>query len=200
MDTVSTTLLSNINHLRRNSVFTTKSFLQFGTRDNIDKILSRLCATGKIQRLISGIYFKPKIHKAVGLVPPSINDILKALSIKNNEKIYPSGATCANMLHLTTQVPAKYSFLTTGKTRIDNIIGYKLGFKHFTKIKFPDDISNVVMLILIALNYIGKDNIDDDIITKCKFHIRTKEDKDSLRSMMPSVPSWIATCIKKMLD
>jgi len=200
MYSVSMTLNSRINHLKKDAVFTTKSFLDLGSRSNIDIVLYRLCQKGKIKRLIKGIYYKPITHKLVGDVPPAIGDILKALSIKNNEKFYPTGATCTNILHLSTQVPAQYSFLTTGKTRVDNIGGYKIHFKHFARIKFPEDISQIVVLILIALYYTGKKYIDDITIKKCKDFLKTKKDKQDLKKMIINVPSWMVEYIKQLIN
>jgi hypothetical protein len=200
MYSVSSTLINRINHLKKDAVFTTKSFLDLGSRSNVDIILFRLCQKGKIKRLKKGIYYKSIKHKILGNIPPSVNDILQAISIQNNEKLYPSGATCANALSLSTQVPGKYWFYTTGKSRIENLGGCKIRFIHFTRIKFPNDIASIVVYILIALYYIGKKYIKDKDIQRCKSFLKTKKDKKDMKNMITNVPSWMIKYIKKLLD
>ena len=64
--------------------------------------LTRLTRKGTIRRLARGLY-DPREDPGLGLLPPSMDDIAKALKGRDDSRLQPSGAHGANLLGLPTK-------------------------------------------------------------------------------------------------
>jgi hypothetical protein len=93
-----------------------KSLLHLGNRAAVDQALSRLAERGELLRAGRGIYFRP-ITTRFGARAPSVEQTVEALATQRGEVIVPQGAAAANTLGLTTQVPVRSVYLTSGRTR-----------------------------------------------------------------------------------
>src|SRR3546814_11857678 len=102
----------------RGWVFTPKSFVDFGTRGSVDMALSRLVTAGDIRRIGRGLYDYPRQHDKLGALSPDPANVAKALSTQSGDKLAPSGAAAAHRLGLSTPVPARASYATTGPNRV----------------------------------------------------------------------------------
>jgi hypothetical protein len=96
--------------------FCAKELLHLGSRAAIDQALSRLVRTGKLLRAGWGQYVRP-IESRFGTHPPSAESVLQEVSKRRGETIASSGAAAANSLGLTTQVPLRMVYLTSGPSR-----------------------------------------------------------------------------------
>jgi hypothetical protein len=102
--------------LPEGKAFSARSLLHLGNRAAVDQALSRLARHGKLLRVERGLYTKP-IATRFGLRAPSVPLVLENLSEKTGETIAPHGAAAANALGLTTQVPVREVYLTSGRSR-----------------------------------------------------------------------------------
>ena len=93
-----------------------KGLLHLGSRAAVDQALSRLTRRGQLLRIGRGLYFRP-IHTRFGVRSPEVSTVLDAVQKATGEAIAPSGAATANQLGLTTQVPLRPVYLTSGRTR-----------------------------------------------------------------------------------
>ena len=93
-----------------------KGVLHLGTRAAVDQALSRLAARGRLIRAGRGVYLLP-VTSRFGTRAPSVEQAIEALAAQRGEVIVTSGATAANSLGLTTQVPVRSVYLTSGRTR-----------------------------------------------------------------------------------
>ena len=93
-----------------------KELLHLGTRVAVDQTLSRLVRRGNLIRIGCGLYVRP-IEGRFGIRPPEATKVVQALVERRGESIVPHGAAAANELGLTTQVPVREVYLTSGPTR-----------------------------------------------------------------------------------
>ena len=93
-----------------------KRFLHLGKRAAVDQALSRLARSGRLLRAGRGLYLRP-VQTRFGLSAPDLEATLKALEHETGEVIVPAGAAAANRLGLTTQVPVRLIYLTSGPSR-----------------------------------------------------------------------------------
>ncbi|WP_371395580.1 DUF6088 family protein [Fretibacter rubidus] len=114
---IATTIKAKIVRKGRGYVFTPSDFLNVGTRAAVNQALSRLAKKGLIRRLTHGIYDYPKISPRLGALSPKPDDVAQAVACKGGQVLSVSPAKAANLLGLTTQVPAKLVYLTNGPTR-----------------------------------------------------------------------------------
>lgn len=191
-------IFNRIKHKGRGATYTTKDFLDLGVRDVIDQSLSRLNKRGKIRRIIPGIYDFPRINdKLGGQLSPDIDKVAKAIARKNSMRIMISGARAVNKIGLSTQVPAQTVYLTDGQSRKISIGNFRLVFRHVSpkRMSFSQTKSTV---ILQALKYIGKDNMDNDIIKSIK-DMLTDGNKQQLAKDVQNSSAWLINVVSKIV-
>lgn len=194
MDSVTDKITVRINRKKRGWVFTPRDFLDVGSRAAVDQVLSRLAKQGMIRRLDRGIYDYPKQSKLLGMLSPSPDSIARALAV--GDYIFPSGAMAANTLGLSTQVPAKPAYLTNATNRTRRVAGQTIQLKR-ARVALLDNIPTSANLALQALSYLGRHNIDDQIINRCA-RVLTNRDLAGLHQAMGNIPGWMADTIHKI--
>ncbi len=117
LQSTETRIARRVQHSRPGTVFTPSTFAALGSRAAIDKALQRQVAQGALRRLARGLYDKPRQDKLLGILWPSVEDVVKALVGKDKLRVQPAGLYAANLLGLSEQVPAKVQFLTDGASR-----------------------------------------------------------------------------------
>lgn len=151
---------SRIIEYGRGWCFTPAHFLDLGSASSIRKALSDLQKQRIIRRLTQGVYDYPIIHKELGLIPPDLNAVAKAIAEKNGVQIQPSGAHAANLVGLSEQVPGKTIFLTEGPSRRIRIGNQEIVFKKATKkVMYPAGTREG--LLIQALKNIGEKYLDE---------------------------------------
>lgn len=93
-----------------------KEFLHLGTRAAVDQVLARLVKRGELMRAGRGVYVLP-VSGRFGVRAPSTTKMVEGLARQRGETIVRHGAAAANALGLTTQVPTREVYLTSGATR-----------------------------------------------------------------------------------
>lgn len=93
-----------------------KELLHLGSRAAVDQALARLVRRGRLLRVGRGLYLRP-VETRFGKRPPSVERVVQALAESKGEVIASHGAAAANALGLTTQVPVRAVYLTSGRSR-----------------------------------------------------------------------------------
>lgn len=106
-----------------------KEFLHLGSRAAIDQTLSRLAREGTLLRVGRGVYALP-IQGRFGPRPPSTASVVEAIESATGETVVASGAAEANSLGLTTQVPTREVYLTSGLSRRLKLGEREIELKH----------------------------------------------------------------------
>jgi hypothetical protein len=95
---------------------TAKGLLHLGTRAAVDQTLSRLFRRGKLIRAGRGLYVLP-VEGRFGSRPPEPAKVVRAISEQLGERMVSHGAAAANELGLTTQIPLREVYFTSGPAR-----------------------------------------------------------------------------------
>ena len=113
-------ILAHAEGLPEGTPVSAKSLLHLGNRAAVDQALSRLAERGQLIRAGRGVYLRP-VTSRFGTRSPSVEQAVEALASQRGEIIVSSGAAAANTLGLTTQVPVRSVYLTSGRTRKMNL-------------------------------------------------------------------------------
>lgn len=197
MKTASDLILRRIRGKQRGWVFTPKNFIDLAPRVTIAVTLHRLVKKGIIRKLSHGIYDFPVQHPKLGTLAANPDAIAKAIALKSGDNIQPSGARLANLLGLDTQVPSKSAYITSGNSTRKKVGKYPITLNH-SKLMPSVPLSVNAVRVINALHHLGKDNITDDIIKKCK-KILSKKDKSQLKKNLAKLPAWIVPFILKII-
>lgn len=179
------------------SVFTTVDFADVIENSRVGVILSRLEEDGVIRRVMRGIYDKPVYNDFLKeYLAPSPSLVAEALARNFGWTIVPCGDTALNILGLSTQVPAAWSYVSDGTYKEYTYDNTTIKFKRTTN-KEISKLSYKTALIVQALKALGKDNIDDTIINKLKNDL-TNEEKTTALLEAKAATSWIYEYIKQI--
>lgn len=124
MKTLSQRILAQAAQLPEGTPLGAKELLHLGKRAALDQALSRLVRRGKLMRASRGIYVRP-VPTKFGIRAPAAEKVVEQIAKVRGETVAAHGAAAANALGLTTQVPTRMVFLTSGPSR-----RLKLGAQH----------------------------------------------------------------------
>lgn len=116
MEVLSRKILTYAAGLPEGAPLTAKELLHFGNRAAVDQALSRLVQRGKLLRAGRGVYVRP-VESRFGTHAPTASKVIKAIAEQKGETVVSHGAAAANALGLTTQVPVREVYLTSGRSR-----------------------------------------------------------------------------------
>src|SRR5690349_11899421 len=193
---IQNTMLYRIRGKGRGWAFSARHFLDLGSRDAVDKALSRLARKGSIRRLGNGIYDYPKISPRLGILSPSIEAVAKEIAGKNSSTLKITGAQAANALGLSTQVPARIVYLTDGPSRQLKIGNQTIILKHAS----PRTMATAGKgsgTVISALQYLGKENVTAETIRKTQEAL-SEADKKELAKDVEHIPEWMRQIIKEI--
>lgn len=186
-----------IDLLDSGSVFCAMDFQSLGTKGNIDVILHRLSDSGLIRKLGVGLYDKPKQSSILGDLTPYMPDVIKAYMRRTGHTIIMGPLAAANALSLTTQVPAKMTFLTNGKSHKINICGIDITFIHAAPKKMVGA-DTKVGIIIQSLHYFGKNLMPNHIASQIARKL-SKNDLTLLKSFRTKTLQYITPQIDRII-
>lgn len=196
MSAMADQIMKRVRGKGRGWVFTPSHLIDLGTRGSVDMALTRLVQAGSIRRIGRGLYDYPRLHPKLGPLSPDPAGIAAALAQRSGDKLAPSGATAANRLGISTQVPAKASYATSGRNRTGQAAGRKVMLRH-SRAPVLGSASDTGNAVLQALTHLGKNNVDDDII---RSFARRLDDRDmkALVQARPVMTGWMGDVILKI--
>ncbi|HNY17976.1 MAG TPA: DUF6088 family protein [Treponemataceae bacterium] len=181
--------------LGKGSVFSPADFADIAGAITVRKILARMVGNGTIRRLMRGVYDYPSYSSLLGeFASPDPEAIAQALARSLGWTIRPSGNTALNALGLSTQIPARWEYLSDGPYRTYEWLGMKMEFKHranreLTVLSFKS------ALVVQALKSLGKSAVDTKVRSKIARNLTEKEKKTLLKEARIA-SDWIYDEIK----
>lgn len=172
-------------------------FLDLGEYHAVRKALLRLDKLGKIKKVIKGLYYCPRYCKLIDEYEvPSPDNVAKTLARKYGWTIAPCGDTALNQLGLSTQVPAKWSYISDGPYHKFQVGHTTIEFRHRTN-KDISKISRKTAIIIQALKAIGKNRISDKQLRILRENLSDKE-KETVKEEAKQTTVWIYALIKQI--
>ncbi|MFN8945357.1 MAG: DUF6088 family protein [Pseudobdellovibrionaceae bacterium] len=182
----------------RGWVFTLHHFNDLGSDTGVRTALSRLQRQRVIRRLAYGIYDYPKLHDALGVLAPSIEELAKAYADKNGAVIQASGAYAANLIGLSEQVPGKVVFLTDGPSGKIRIGKLELIFKK-TTVRNMHAVGSKEALVIHAFKFMKQKNINQFVLEKTRKFLKGAKRKEFEKNMK-FAPRWIRVMLFDLLE
>lgn len=178
-------------------VFTPADFARLGSRAAIDQALSRLVRAGEIRRIGRGIYDYPKVSSRLGPLTPSAEAIAGAIARREGVRVHVSGARAANALGLSTQVPARVTFLTEGTPRVRKIAGQTVEFRRAVP-KRMKGTGTTAGIAIEALRHLGRSGATPEAVRRLASKLTAKDQRELL-ALSASAPLWLRETVTKVL-
>ena len=187
---IKSAIRARIESLPEDAVFTATDFADIASSDNIRRAFKELRDEGTIDRAARGVYYKPRYSAILDqAVPPSVEKVAEAVARARGWTIVPSGDHALNMLGLDTQVPAVYSYVSTGPYTDLQVGPFKVSFKHSAS-KNLVGMSKITLLVIQALKALGREGVDDKAIDHLSRRLDDSEKAALLEETQHST-AWI---------
>ena len=181
------------------SVFATSDFADIADTNTVRSALYRLVQDGVLRRIFNGIFEKPKYSKLLDeYVAVDPDAVAKALARSYHWTIAPCGNTALNLLGLSTQVTAVWSYISDGPYKIYEWNSTKLIFKHRTN-KEITGLSYMTSLIIQALKTLGKSNVTPEVIQILSKKLTDTEKNACLKEATEST-DWVYETIRQICE
>ena len=179
------------------SAFVTSDFTDLAEYETAKKALARLEKKGTLRRVLRGVYDKPKFSSLLQEYAAPIPDqIAHAIARNYNWIISASGNTALNQLGLSTQVPADWSYISSGPYKKYTFDNTTLIFLHRSDSQMIG-MSEKTLLLIQALKAIGQENVSDAEIKLIRKRL-SYEDYQNILSESRHTISWIYEVIKEI--
>lgn len=181
------------------TIFINSDFTDIAETETIRRNLNRITQTGLLRRVLNGIYEKPKYSKLLKeYVAVDPNQVAKAIARNYHWTIVPCGYTALNLLGISTQVTAIWSYISDGPYRKYEWNNTCIEFKHRTN-KEISGLSYMTRLIIQALKTLGKENISKEVIVMLSDRL-TFEEKTTMLKEAAESTDWVYNVIRKICD
>ena len=179
------------------TIFVSSDFADIADTETIRRNLNRLTQTGTLRRILKGVYEKPKYSKLLDeYVAADPDAVAKALARSYHWTIAPCGNTALNLLGLSTQVTAVWSYISDGPYKTYEWNSTKLEFKHRTN-KEITGLSYMTSLVIQALKTSGKSNVTPEIIQVLSEKLTADDKKACLKEATEST-DWVYDTIRQI--
>lgn len=191
MSTLPRSILAHADSLPEGGLLSPKEFLHLGNRAAVDKAFSRLARDGKLLRIARGTYVKP-VATRFGVRAPASEKVLQSLAIQSGDAVTPHGASAANALGLTQQVPIREVYLTSGRSRQLKLGRYEVAVRHAPRWMLalgPGQAGAAVR----ALAWMGPAHVRESLATLRR--TLPAREWQTLTAGRARLPSWMAQAI-----
>ena len=179
------------------TIFISSDFADIADTETIRRNLNRLTQAGMLRRILKGVYEKPKYSKLLDeYVAADPEAVANALARSYHWTIAPCGNTALNLLGLSTQVTAVWSYISDGPYKTYEWNSTKLEFKHRTN-KEITGLSYMTSLVIQALKTLGKSNVTPEVIQMLSEKLTDKDKQACLKEATEST-DWVYDTIRKM--
>jgi predicted transcriptional regulator len=197
--TLSDKIIETVENKQELTVFSSNDFLELASGQTIRRVLNRMAERGEIRKIMRSFYYRPRYSELLNeYEAASPHQIAVAIARKFNWNIAPSGPTALNLLGLSSQVPANWTYICDGsykKIQLDNSI---IEFKRKNNREITG-MSYQTSLVIQAISELGKNNINETSIAKIKSSLNETQKKELLTEGKSTLP-WIYEIIKKIAE
>jgi hypothetical protein len=195
MQTVAENILNHAKTLPEGALICAKKFLHLGSRAAVDQALKRQKERKELMQLYRGVYVRP-VTTRFGTRAPAAEKVIDGIAAARAETVVAHGAAAASSLGLTTQVPTKLVYPTSGKSRSLKLDAQVAEMKHAPQgMLLP--LHQAAGEAVCAIAWIGEHGASEALTTlKQKLPQSTV---DELIAVRLALPGWLSKSIRQTL-
>lgn len=183
--------------MKDGTVFIPSDFADIANAAAVLMALSRLESMHTIRRIMRGVYDKPRYSQLLNeFVSPHPAEVANAIARKYHWTITPTEDTALNLLHLSTQVPVVWKYVSDGPYKEYSYDRIRISFRHSSN-KETSGYSPMTALVIQALRAIGKERVDEAVIRILRRQF-TEEEKRKMLLEAKSTTAWIYSIMKEI--
>ena len=195
MPSLSERIVEHVSSLPEGTPICAGALLHLGNRVAVDQALSRLARSGRLMRVCQGIYMMP-VETRFGRCAPGVDKGIEALAALWNETIVPCGGAAAHVLGLTTQIPVRSVYLTSGPGRRLRFGSLEVELRHAPRWQLTAPHRRAGDVVR-ALAWLGPTEIQEGLQTVLPG--LSREDLDELAEARATMPHWMAEPVSALV-
>ena len=193
MASLSKRVMEHIRSLPESAPICAGALLHLGNRAAVDQALSRLARAGDLLRICQGVYMRP-VESRFGPCAPSVDKAISGLAKLWGETIVPCCGASAHMLGLTTQIPVRSVYLTSGPDRRLHFGNLEVELRHAPRWQLAAPRRRAGEVIR-ALAWLGPEEVRRGL--EAVLPGLSTEEMDELAEARATMPHWMAEAVSK---
>jgi|ERR1035441_4057770 hypothetical protein len=175
---------------------TCKDFSAIGKPAAIRQALVRLTKSGKLKRIRRGFYERPRFHPIIGQSTSSSMDVARAILESRHAPWQVSGATAANLLGLSEQVPGQLVIKTTASIPPVTLGNSQIKFQRVA----PSSLIGAgteAGTVIQAVRHLGPGGLEPIQRDRLRRSLKART-KRELKKLAPELPQWMQPIVNQI--
>lgn len=189
---------AHVSRMSSGEPFSVRELLSLGPRASVDQALSRMARGGEIERVARGFYVRPLVNEKLGrTVPVEPEKVVAAIARTAGARVNVHGAEAARRFGLTTQVPMRQVYTTSGRSRRVQLRTGDVTLVHRAQSQMGLA-GTPAGEALSALLYLGKNEVTPEIIDRVRAALGEKEFAHlRAAAATTAMPAWLSDGLYK---
>ena len=166
-------------------------------QDYIGDLLAAYMKEGRLVRLANGVYLKTTVTR-FGPVYPSPTEIAEAIARRDHAQVLMSGLAAENYFGLSTQIPMKVVFLTSGSARKLTVGNTEIEFKRGVPRNFAFK-DKILATLCLALKSIGNGHVTEEQQAVLKRFLSEYVKEHDISEDIKLMPQWIQRLLNEII-
>lgn len=176
------------------SVFVIFDFSDLAEPKTVSKTMTRLLESGAIQRVMRGVFWKPKSECS----SPHPDDVARAIARENVWQLVPCGDTALHIVGLSDDKPNVWTYVTDGTYRSYSYDGKFICFQHSSGKAFRAMSEKTALLVQVIKACGPHMHISDDYIAKIRAFFSKPDEQKQILKESRNAAGWIEKSIRKI--
>lgn len=183
---------AKIKRLPKGKPLPLRMFLGLGPEGAVRAALSRLVKSGELVNMARGVYVRPKPNEFFGSGLPGQEEVAEVIARTTGERLAPHGAEVARRLGLSTQMPVRTAFYTTGRTRRVRVGNSFIQFEHAPE-RLVKEADSRTGRALLALHHLGPKHVTAEVLKELNKRVPVRELMES-----KATPAWLRERVRRL--
>ena len=166
-------------------------------QEYIGDLLAAYMKDGRLVRLANGVYLKTTVTR-FGPVYPSPTEIAEAIARRDHAQVLMSGLAAENYFGLSTQVPMKVVFLTSGSARKLTVGNTEIEFKRGVPRNFAFR-DRAMATLCQALKSIGNGHVTEEQRGVLMRFLSEYVKEHAINEDIKLMPQWIQRLLNEII-
>ncbi len=166
-------------------------------QEYIGDLLAAYMKDGRLVRLANGVYLKTTVTR-FGPVYPSPTEIAEAIARRDHAQVLMSGLAAENYFGLSTQVPMKVVFLTSGSARKLTVGNTEIEFKRGVPRNFAFR-DRTMATLCQALKSIGNGHVTEEQRGVLMRFLSEYVKEHAIDEDIKLMPQWIQRLLNEII-
>ncbi|MBS1663098.1 MAG: hypothetical protein JST68_18790 [Bacteroidetes bacterium] len=197
-DTITRAITERVKDAKSGTLFFPGDLLELGSPEAIHTTFSRLAESKQLMRLAKGIYLKPKIDPELGPIKPSLEELARTIAEREKVVIRPTGSYALNRLGLSTQVPTRVVFLTSGNPKNIKVGRSTLVFQKTTPKQLAVEQENIFLAIQALITL--KDQAENPGVLRRLTEVLAQQQPADIRGGAKLAPQRVARILYQIAE